>query len=92
MDCFVVAQNGANIVQGRFFAGDGYKPPVAISGRHLGDEDWGGLVVRVSRCACRQRNNSSQCCDCGQQTSSSFHIGFSFNSVVSEQCLLIFRL
>src|SRR5215469_5509188 len=40
-DRHIVAQNGGETVKVAFFVGHGDQPPVAVSGRNLGDEDWG---------------------------------------------------
>ena len=48
LDCDVVAQNGAQVVELAFFMGDRDQPPVAISGRFLDSEDRRGLSTRLS--------------------------------------------
>jgi hypothetical protein len=48
-DCYVVAKNGAQIVEGAFFVGDRDQLPVAVSGGDFDSEDRGGLSIGLSR-------------------------------------------
>src|SRR5437899_3283393 len=45
LDRYVVAQNGAQIVEVAFFVGHGDQPPVAVSGGDFDSEDRGRLII-----------------------------------------------
>ena len=49
LDRYVVAQDGAQIVEVAFFVGDGDQPPVAVSGGNFDSEDRGAFVIGASR-------------------------------------------
>jgi hypothetical protein len=50
LDCYIVAQNGAQIIEVAFFVGHGDQPPVAVSEENFVYEDRGSLLSGVFRC------------------------------------------
>src|SRR6266404_3312402 len=78
LDCGIVTQNGSNIVEFACFVRHGDKPPVAISVRNFGSEDWGNpLSTDIARCGSREHDNPRQCSNSNQQQSDPFHNGAS---------------
>jgi hypothetical protein len=59
-DRYVVAQNGAQVVEVAFFVGHGDQPPVAVSGRDFDSEDRGGLFIGLSRCGSHVGDHAGQ--------------------------------
>src|SRR6266568_7475126 len=45
LDRYIVAQNGAKIVEVAFFVGHGDQPPVVVSGGNFDSEDRGGFFI-----------------------------------------------
>src|SRR5215204_1611844 len=73
LDRYVVAQNGAQIVEVAFFVGDGDQPPVAVSGWDFDSEDRGGLSVGLSRCGSHVGDHAGQRHNCNRHEHNPSH-------------------
>src|SRR5258708_7955068 len=73
LDRYVVAQNGAQIVEVAFFVGHGDQPPLAISGGGFHSGDRSGLSVGWSRCGGHVGDHAGQRYNCNQHESNPSH-------------------
>jgi len=73
MDRDIVTQHGCKAVEVALFVSYRDQPPLAVSGRNLGYEDRGGLVMGVY-CEPRKGDNPGECYNWNQQESDPFHM------------------
>ena len=69
LDRYVVAEDGAQIIEVAFFMGHGDQPPVAIAVRKFSTEDWRCLIFGMPRRERQGRKNGQRYRDCEYEDS-----------------------
>src|ERR1700722_10459754 len=77
LDCYIVAQDGADTVEVACFMGRGDPSPVAVPVRDFGHEGRGRFPTRVAWYRSNEGDKAAHCCNGNQEECEVFHKGSS---------------